>query len=108
MGLFKKKRPKKEPELTVEQVERELLGEPKAPKAPPTPTVLGHEIPPRRISQPEWEYKTVFETGWNYQTSYEDAILNSYGQEGWELVQIRDATYDLQSRVIFTFKRRIG
>lgn len=109
MGLFRKKRPKKEPELTVEQVEREVLGEPiPKPIVRPNPTIYGHEIPRRRISQPEWEYKTVSEAGYNYSSNYEETLLNSFGEEGWELVQIRNATYDLQSEVIFTFKRRIG
>ena len=99
MGLFRKKPPKKEPELTFEQVERKVLGDPKA--QPETREILGHEIPPRRLSQPEWEYKTVFETAWNYQTSSEDAILNSYGIEGWELVQIRDTNIDSQWFVAF-------
>ena len=36
---------------------------------------------------------------------YEDSILNEVAEEGWELVQIRDAVYDSQSIVVFTFKR---
>ena len=109
MGLFRKKPPKKEPELTVEQVERELLGEPKPPKASqPIEEVFGHRIPRRRGSQPMWEYRTVSEAGYNHSSNREDAILLCFGTEGWELVQIRDATYDLQTEVIFTFKRRIG
>ena len=90
MGLFRKKPPKKEPELTVEQVEREILG---------TNQRMGFR-PKRR-----WQYKTVTRAGWDHMPKYEDVLLNEVAEEGWELVQIRDAVYDLQSTVVFTFKR---
>ena len=56
----------------------------------------------------QWEYKTEVHSGYDYLVDYEDVILNNAASDGWELVQIRDATYDLQSRVVFTFKRKVG
>ena len=90
MGLFRKKTSKKEPELTVEQVEQAVLG-----------TAQGSSYRPKR----RWQYKTVTRSGWNHMVKYEDSILNEVAEEGWELVQIRDAVYDSQSIVVFTFKR---
>jgi hypothetical protein len=53
-----------------------------------------------------WEYKTETQNSWEYSERMEELILSGNGADGWELVQIRDATYDLQARVIYTFKRK--
>ena len=53
-----------------------------------------------------WEYKTEEQMSYIFSIDLERSILSSAGNDGWELIQIRDGIYDSQSRVIYTFKRR--
>jgi hypothetical protein len=53
-----------------------------------------------------WEYKTEEQMSYSFSIDLERNILSSAGNDGWELIQIRDGVYDLQPRVIYTFKRR--
>ena len=53
-----------------------------------------------------WEYKTEEQMNYSFSIELERNILSSAGNDGWELIQIRDGVYDLQSRVIYSFKRR--
>ena len=53
-----------------------------------------------------WEYKTEEQMSYIFSIDLERSILSSAGNNGWELIQIRDGIYDSQSRVIYTFKRK--